>query len=93
MLGTIIGRAGASPPSHYAGADFYICHPAIAGSITSGYLVAVERDRLSELGLSTSYKQVLASVLRLMIQTTPLPYLISVHRAATVRCVITRSKG
>ena len=50
-----------------------------AGSITPGYLV-----RLSELDLSTFYKQALPSVLRLMNQTT---YLVNVQSAATVCCV------
>ena len=51
-----------------------------AGSITSGYS--------SELDLSRSmfYKQALASVLRLTIRTTPVPYIVNAQRAATVRC-------
>jgi len=57
------------------------------GSITSGYL---GKDLLlSELAC---YKQVLASVLRLTIRTTPVPYLVTAGSAATVRCVVTRGK-
>jgi len=59
-----------------------------AGSITSGYLGKRGKDLLlSELAC---HKQVLASVLRLTIWTTPAPYLAKAQSVATVRCVVTR---
>ena len=45
------------------------------------------------LDLSMFYKQALASVLRLTIRTTPVPYLVNAQIAATVRCVVTRRKS
>ena len=50
-----------------------------AGSVTG--------ERLSELHLSTCYKQALASMLQLTIRTTPFPYLVNTQSAATVRCM------
>ena len=93
LLCSIIGRAGASPPSRSAG------HPAMKLFLVSA---GPRNTRKRKAGLITSGKtgttgvlqaNLAYSVLRLTMRTTPVPYLVNAQSAGTVRFVVTGGKG